>query len=77
MFAVKFMSRWVCHDIPNRKRDYRQILLHIDWTMMDSEAVVAYIDQEPLYGSSERCFYYFLQSLADKNIQVDKYAEIF
>jgi hypothetical protein len=44
---------------------------------MDHEAVVGYIDQEPLYGSSERCFYYILQSLEDKNIHVDKYEEIY
>ena len=40
---------------------------------MQPQAIIDYIDQEPLYGTSERCFYYVLHSLAEKGIQISKY----
>jgi hypothetical protein len=71
------MSRWVCHDLGNRERDFKQLLTHVDWNMIDPNVIVDYIDQEPLYGSSERCFYYVLHSLAEKGIQVQKYEQMY
>jgi len=71
------MSRWVCHDLPNRERDFKQLLTHVDWNMMDPNVIVEYIDQELLFGSSERCFYYVLHSLAEKGIQVQKYEQMY
>ena len=75
--AVKLMSRWVFHDQQNRERDFKQLLTHIDWNIMDPNIIVDYIDQEPLFGSSERCFYYVLNSLAEKGIQVQKYEQMY
>lgn len=75
--AVKFMSRWVFHDQVNRERDFKQLLLNMEWTTMDPNVIVEFIDQEPLFGTSERSFYYVLHSLADKGIQVQKYNEIY
>ncbi|ODM92105.1 Zinc finger and SCAN domain-containing protein 2 [Orchesella cincta] len=75
--AVKFMSRWVYHDQINRERDFKQLLLNMEWTTMDPNVIVEFIDQEPLFGTSERSFYYVLHSLAEKGIQVQKYEEIY
>jgi len=44
---------------------------------MDPAVIVDYIDQEPLYGASERCFYYVLHSLAEKGIQIQKYESMY
>lgn len=75
--AVKFMSRWVFHDQTNRERDFKQLLLNMEWTTMDHNVIMEFIDQEPLFGTSERSFYYVLQSLAEKGIHVQKYDEIY
>jgi kelch-like protein 11 len=75
--AVKVMSRWVCHDLSTRERDFKHLLTLINWTVMEPSVIIDYIDQEPLYGSSERCFYYVLHSLALKGIQVQKYEQMY
>lgn len=75
--AVKFMSRWVFHDQTNREKDFKHLLLNMDWPTIDPNVIVDFIDQEPLFGTSERSFYYVLQSLAEKGIQVQKYDEIY
>lgn len=74
---MKFMSKWVCHDIPGRERDFKQMLTNIDWSSMEQSTIFAYVDHEPLFGTSERCFYYVLQSLGDKNIHLPKYENMF
>lgn len=77
MEHLKFtlICRWAKHKLKDREKDFRGLLMKLNWANMQVTLLYDVIEHDTLFSSSEWCFYSILQALDEKGLLSHNYSE--
>lgn len=73
---IKFIIRWIKHDVEARDKDIRILLGLITWKHVPDGFVVQQLESDPLFKESPRCLFMTLQALRENNLPLGKYENL-
>ncbi|XP_014678722.1 PREDICTED: serendipity locus protein H-1-like [Priapulus caudatus] len=73
---IRFIVRWIKHDVGTRDRDIRALLALVSWKRVPDGFVVRQLERDPLFKESPRCLFMTLQALRENGLPLGKYENL-